>query len=433
MRRGRESSETDSQTMLSDSQKLAKPLPSPAPPAAAGSPRRGLRWLLEHTFLMAWRMRPLGARELAICLFTSLLLSAALGGLIGLAAAAVAAHGAGHWLAIEARSIALAVTFGALLFATNGLSGVYLAPLTLRLPPAARTAAQGAMFLAAGALASAAGLRAYTPITGLPVAAGLLPALAAGGGLISAVLGVVVMRFHQLEAEMRAAYAEREIRQRREAELNHLAQRAEIAQLAARLQPHFLFNTLNSIAGLVGEDAAAAEEAIARLAQMLRYTLRQGEAQVPLRQEWQFALDYLALARLRLGERLQIQPKLAPAVAEFPVPALLLQPLVENAVVHGIAPWPEGGWISLRAAGNEGGCRLEIENRRHAAPPAAAKGEATEHAAAPAAGNRQALAILRRRLELLYPQRHRFDFEWLSDGARVTIEIDAPSGCWAKR
>ena len=126
--------------------------------------------------------------------------------------------------------------------------------------------------------------------------------------------------------------------------------RAELAAISGKLNPHFLFNTLNSIIFLTSKDAAAAERALLGFARMLRYLLdanRGAADRVPLREELDFVRDYLGLESLRLGARLAVDWQIDEAAIEETVPPLTLQPLVENAIVHGIAPRTETGTVTI--------------------------------------------------------------------------------------
>ncbi|MEG8029239.1 sensor histidine kinase [Sphingomonas aerolata] len=125
---------------------------------------------------------------------------------------------------------------------------------------------------------------------------------------------------------------------------------AETAALRAQLQPHFLFNTLNAISALVPDDPIVAQRLIARLGDLLRLSIDQRRSQhSALADELDFTDTYLAIEEARLGERLRIVRAIAPGLETVQVPALLLQPLVENAVRHGIAPTIEGGTLTIEA------------------------------------------------------------------------------------
>jgi signal transduction histidine kinase len=128
--------------------------------------------------------------------------------------------------------------------------------------------------------------------------------------------------------------------------------RAELAAISGKLNPHFLFNTLNSISFLVRKDARAAEQALQCFSRMMRYLLdaKRGAAdRVPLRDELGFVRDYLELESLRLGARLKVEWAVDDATLDAEVPPLTLQPLVENSIVHGVAPRVAGGTVRVQA------------------------------------------------------------------------------------
>ncbi|HEX2094843.1 MAG TPA: histidine kinase [Longimicrobiaceae bacterium] len=170
------------------------------------------------------------------------------------------------------------------------------------------------------------------------VVAGVTQAVRAGAELREQEARIV-------RAELRAARAEA------------LRTTAELNALRARLNPHFLFNTLHSVNALVRQNTSAAEEALARFAGMLRYVLNaqhDGADDVPLEAEWKFVQDYLALEQIRLGPRLRLVTEMDPETLDCSVPAFTLQPLVENAIKHAIAPFVQGGtlWIESRFDGS---------------------------------------------------------------------------------
>jgi signal transduction histidine kinase len=153
--------------------------------------------------------------------------------------------------------------------------------------------------------------------------------------------GIAYAQAFQRQAEERGAQVER-IR----AELA----RAELRALRAQVNPHFLFNTLNSIAALIAEDPHAAEDVVTRLADVFRYALTSTEADtVRLGDELAFVRSYLAIEQVRLADRLRIDEQIAPGLDRTFVPPLLLQPLVENAVRYAIAPRTQGGTITICA------------------------------------------------------------------------------------
>jgi LytS/YehU family sensor histidine kinase len=150
--------------------------------------------------------------------------------------------------------------------------------------------------------------------------------------------------------------------ERRAARAEALRVDAELRALRAQLNPHFLFNTLHSITALVRIDPTSGERALEQFAALLRYVLdvnRERSEEVPLEEEMGFVRTYLALETLRLGERLQVIEEIDPDALECLVLAFSLQPLVENAIRHGIAP--RAGQGTLRVAANLVGEQLVLE------------------------------------------------------------------------
>lgn len=133
------------------------------------------------------------------------------------------------------------------------------------------------------------------------------------------------------------------------------ARAAQLAVLEARLDPHFLFNTLHSVAALVRRDPSRAEDTIDSLGDLLRETLHERHGQPrSLSDEWRFTSQYLELEQLRLGDRLHLETHLDTEAMACEVPPLFLQPLVENALRHGIDPRPSGGTVTITARCRDG-------------------------------------------------------------------------------
>lgn len=156
---------------------------------------------------------------------------------------------------------------------------------------------------------------------------------------------------------------ERREREMRETRLQHLLTRAELRALQAQINPHFLFNTLNTIADLIGSEPEKAELMTERLAEVFRYVLAQTEtSSISVRDEFDFLRTYLAIEQVRFGERLQVELMLDPAVAHQRIPPLILQPIVENALKHGLSPKREGGRLGIYAGieDNSAGNRLRL-------------------------------------------------------------------------
>lgn len=141
------------------------------------------------------------------------------------------------------------------------------------------------------------------------------------------------------------------------------AREAELSALKAQINPHFLYNSLNSISALTSIDPAKAREMCVSLADFMRMTLGMGQkGMIPLGEELRLLEKYCAIEKVRFGERLVLQEEVEEAAKKCLLPPLLLQPLFENAVVHGVAQMPEGGWIRLKAVRADGRMSLTVEN-----------------------------------------------------------------------
>ena len=160
----------------------------------------------------------------------------------------------------------------------------------------------------------------------------------------------------------RRAEAARRAGEQTRAAAEILARDAQLAALNAQLQPHFLFNALHTVSSLVHVDPDRADLALDELGRLLRYALRQSSEDVTLRQEWEFTREYLAFETLRLGDRLRLETQVSEAALDAAVPPFILQPLVENAVRHGVANAPAGGDVSVRIARDDGIVTLSVKN-----------------------------------------------------------------------
>lgn len=194
--------------------------------------------------------------------------------------------------------------------------------------------------------------------------------------LIGAVLAGIALRYF---------YLAQELRQRQRAELE-----ARVQALQSRIRPHFLFNSMNSIASLIGSDPVAAESAIEDLATLFRATLSQVSTEVSMAEEIELCRRYLNIEQLRLGARLQVDWHIDALPMTLPIPGLCLQPLLENAIYHGIQVRPEGGCIRIDGDYRNGWVQLAVSNPL---PDGAANGHK---------GNRMALDNIARRLQALY-------------------------------
>ncbi len=141
------------------------------------------------------------------------------------------------------------------------------------------------------------------------------------------------------------------------------ASKAQVEALQARIRPHFLFNSMNTIASLVRTDPATAERAVEDLSELFRAALGAGEGESTLGEEIALAERYLAIEQLRLGERLRVRWQVdADAPRDLRMPRLVLQPLLENAVLHGVARLPTGGQVDIEVAPEGKVLRIEVRN-----------------------------------------------------------------------
>jgi two-component system sensor histidine kinase AlgZ len=187
---------------------------------------------------------------------------------------------------------------------------------------------------------------------------------------------------------------------------------ARLAALTARIRPHFLFNSLNAVLGVMREDPRRAEAALEELAELFRALMRENRELVPLSEEIALARKYLDIERLRLGERLQVLWEAQDCPPDLLVPPLLLQPLLENAVHHGIEPAAQPGEIRVRIAAVGDGVAIAIDNPWH--------GEDVRRP-----GNHMALANLRERLMLFYDLEAQIDTGVVAGRFRVALRLPA--------
>lgn len=202
--------------------------------------------------------------------------------------------------------------------------------------------------------------------------------------------------------------------QARRAEALHA--RAELQLLRTQLNPHFVLNTLHALLGLVRRDPAMAEAAIERLGGLLQFGMSVDQRRtdkVAFREEWAFVTGYLELERLRLGERLRLELRADPAAMGVSVPPFAIQPLVENAIAHGVAPRAAGGRLEVAARCDNGRLRVEVRDDGPGASEAAIL-----------ASPRLGLRLLRERLAALYPGQATLAFESPQGGGlRVRLEL----------
>lgn len=313
------------------------------------------------------------------------------------------------WL--QAAAVALPLTF---LFAEIGLTAFFLcrsAPLAdTGIPRLVATHAAGAALASAVWVTLGRGL--VFLLARVPAFAGLdvrfalaLPSLAVVGVLFF-LLAVAV---HYVLIAVDASRAA----ERRALEARVLSREAELRALRAQLQPHFLFNALNSISALTTVDPAGARRMCLLLSDFFRRSLRLGAREViPLQEELSLAEAFLTIEKVRFGNRLAAETRVDEAARACSVPPLVLQPLVENAVSHGIAQLLEGGTVRVEARVREGRLELSVEN------PCDPDG-------ARRAGTGTGLANVRRRLEALHGREARV--EVVAEPARFRVTVSLPA------
>jgi len=203
---------------------------------------------------------------------------------------------------------------------------------------------------------------------------------------------------------------------------NALAQTAQLQMLRYQLNPHFLFNAMNSIRALIDEDETKARDLITELSEFLRYSLDSKDyADVPLRHEIEAIQHYFAIQKKRYEDKLEVIYDIEPQAAEFPVLSFLIHPLVENAVKYGMRTSPLPLVVHLKAKIRDGALEVEVGNTGRWVEP----GDRTEQTTA---GTGTGLDNVRRRLENAFPNRHRFEVVEKEGRVRLQLEIRKPQG-----
>ena len=214
---------------------------------------------------------------------------------------------------------------------------------------------------------------------------------------IGAIIGALALRYFYVSGEWR-----------RNVELQA---QARMRALQARIRPHFLFNSMNTIAALTRSDPARAEEAVEDLADLFRANLNEKRSRITLKEELEVARIYQRIEQLRLGERLHVVWDVADLPMRALVPGLLMQPLLENAIYHGIEPRPAGGVVTVSGALDDDIVGLTVRN------PLPEAGEAAH------SGNRVALENIRERMELIYPGRSSVEANRIGDEYIVRLRF----------
>ncbi len=228
------------------------------------------------------------------------------------------------------------------------------------------------------------------------------PTFLLSNAVLAAVVGLILMRYiFVLQQWQRGVEAQAA---------------ARIETLQARIRPHFLFNSLNAIASLIRIDADKAEAAVEDLATVFRATLREERNDHTLADELDLVDRYLAIEGLRLGERLQVTRAIEPSLRACRVPALSVQPLVENAIHHGVQALPEGGVIAISAYRDGDALCVSVRNPK------------PRHASARLGGNHIALGNIRERLRMRYGNRAALSVDAAADYHAVTLRVPLQEG-----
>ncbi len=215
--------------------------------------------------------------------------------------------------------------------------------------------------------------------------------------ILSVIFGGVAWLYFSLRdraQRLGAALREKELNEER---LTRLKTKAELEALQTKVNPHFLFNTLNSIASLISENPKAAEETVEKLSDLFRHSLKHSEKdRVTLAEEFDLIRTYLEIEKMRLGDRLRYDIKCEDSVREIELPAMLIQPLVENSIKHGIAPAIGGGEICIDAREVGGNCVIMVRD----------SGKGIQD---PNDSNGFGIRSIRERLKLIYGERAKLE------------------------
>lgn len=269
------------------------------------------------------------------------------------------------------------------------------------------------LFMLGGALGTAISLASMFLLWGRELSWEAIGAHLYLSTVLAVIFGAVVYSFFAARERWQSAIAKLAEKEVREQQLLRLKTKAELEALRAKVNPHFLFNTLNSIASLIPVDPAKAEEMVQRLARLFRYTLEASTHEMmKLEDELRLCREYLEIEKVRVGERLSYEIVCEPSLASLHIPGLLLQPLVENSVQHGIAALKNGGRVSLHARRNGEFCEIEILDT----------GKGFDRNTAESGFG---LSSVRERLALHYGESASFDLE-TNNGVRIRMRLPLP-------
>ncbi|MCU1261911.1 MAG: histidine kinase internal region [Bryobacterales bacterium] len=249
------------------------------------------------------------------------------------------------------------------------LPWLYLGPVVKVYPAGTRRV----IFATVGALGGMVGITLSSELISLLPGAKIawsdhFGSILAGEAVLGAAIALVIGTIKTLNAQVRVAEAKIHEKEMRECALAEAAAKAQATALQAQINPHFFFNTLNTLSALIPMDQEAALEVVGRLADMFRYTLACSQAQkVTLAQELEFVGNYLKIEQARFSRRLSVTMP-AGEFHDIVLPGLSLQPLVENAIRHGIAKRVEGGAVEISVHRNGKSCSVDVFSPPSATP-----------------------------------------------------------------
>ena len=285
-----------------------------------------------------------------------LLANSLAGGLVGVAIALFSQEAGAM-----ARFVPTGILFANAIGFAAGFSARFVLPRYSGLPACIRLPLAIVTLLAGGAFGSAL-IIFWNPLTVL-YEGRLLLLLVVVDSIIAVIVGLIIYNYERLRDQIEKSYAAIARNRVREERLRELAARSELKALKAQINPHFLFNALNSISALISSDPDAAQQTLERLAGIFRGTLLASEkGSVPFRKEMELVDAYLDVERARFGKRLSVEQSIDPGARDVPVPPLILQPVVENAVRHGISPTVEGGTVRIDAKLDDGALRIVVQD-----------------------------------------------------------------------
>jgi LytS/YehU family sensor histidine kinase len=226
-------------------------------------------------------------------------------------------------------------------------------------------------------------------------------------------LGVVLYGLSSVAHYLAIEFQKARAAERRELESQLAAQEAELRMLRTQIDPHFLFNSLNSISALTSQNPAGAREMTLQLAEFFRHTLGlEAHRKVRLEAEARLLMHFLAIEKVRFGARLSVDTDIADGASDCLLPPMILQPLVENAVKHGIGHLPQGGTVHIKAWRAGSILHVEVDNDVDEDMPLAA-------------GKGIGLANVRQRLATLY--RHEASVSWTREQQTFRVALVLPA------